>query len=661
MDNTLSLPTLFHERIFRIPDYQRGYAWEKEQVGELLEDLELLNAPRRHYAGTIVLCQLPDELVRMGSDGTRYAAHAVVDGQQRLTTIVLLLNELSRALDVYPDCADLAQGIRKTYVKTKTLDNWPIYKLTLNGSADDFFKAGVLSEPPRTEEPSLRAAVRLRDAKEQAAAHFRRKDESESEHRQSLIEWHRKLTQHLHFNLYEVEKEAEVGIIFEVMNDRGKPLTELEKVKNYLLYASRSLDVDESASDELGEKVNGDWAKILSNLMVARLGSPANEDQLLQMHWIKQYDPQAKNWDGVKTIKSRFGLRKYAERHTDLLGDLRDYIKDLRASSYAFRDARNPFHSGAFDSFPEGVRNDARRWNSKLLRIGVIRTFLPLLMAARQRWPEEPEKYVELVKLCESFAFRTYRVGRAIATYREPAMFRLAYAVAHGMEFDEAVRAMKKAYGEGWARRAFAAFTNAADPSPDYGYNWGGLRYFLYEYEEHLAAEKGASPDVPWQEVARAGLKDTIEHVLPQYIGNRPHPAFEHERYWQKLFTAAEHEEYVHDIGNLALTKWNPHYSNKAFPQKRGEFGAKTEDGKDLLRCYANAHFHQEKEIAAMEKEYWTKESIDARRGKLFAWASERWAVDFSDVDGAGAPEVEPDEEEMDDEVAETEEGDGEA
>ena len=85
MDNTLSLPTLFHERIFRIPDYQRGYAWEKEQVGELLEDLELLNAPRRHYAGTIVLCQVPDALPKRGADGTNYVETHIVDGQQRLT------------------------------------------------------------------------------------------------------------------------------------------------------------------------------------------------------------------------------------------------------------------------------------------------------------------------------------------------------------------------------------------------------------------------------------------------------------------------------------------------------------------------------------------------------------------------------------------------
>ena len=656
MDYTLSLPTLFHERIFRIPDYQRGYAWEEEQVEELLEDLWLLNASRRHYAGTIVLCKLLDE-PRMGSDGTLYTAHAVVDGQQRLTTIVLLLNELSRALDVYPDCADLAQGIRKTYVETKSIDNAPIYKLSLDRSADHFFKASILPETPGAEQPQVRSAERLRDAKEQIAEYFQRKDdESEEEHRQDLKEWHGKLTQQIHFNLYEVEKEADVGIIFEVMNDRGKRLTELEKVKNYLLYASRSLDdVEESARDELADEVNNAWAVILENLMAADLGSRANEDQLLRTHWIKQYEPQARKWDGVKTVKEKFGLRKYVNKHAELLGDLRGYVEDLRDSSVAFCDARNPRWPGAFASFHEGVRNDLRHWSEKLMRIGVIGAFLPLLMATRQRWPQ---RYLELVKLSEAFAFRAYSVARAYSHYREPAMFRLAHEVAHSMEFDEAVRAMKNAYGEGWVRRAFAGFTNAGDPSPDYGYEWSDLRYFLYEYEEHLAAEKGASPKISYQEVARAGLKDTIEHVLPQYIGVQLHPASEHEKYWQKRFTAAKHEEYVHDIGNLALTKWNSHYSNFAFPIKKGSLGAKTADGKEL-RCYANAPLFQEQEVAQYAD--WTKESIDARRAKLLAWARERWAVDFSDADGAEAEYGAPDEEEIDNEVEETEDGDGEA
>ena len=632
MDNyTLLLPTLFQQRIFLIPDYQRGYAWERAQVGELLEDLELLNAPRRHYAGTIVLCKTADAPI-MGNDGTLYATHAVVDGQQRLTTIVLLLNELSRALAAYPDCAPLAEGIRKNYVQTQSHDNWPIYKLSLNKDTHAFYRDSVLPETPSIDQPPVRAAARLRDAKKQIADYLRRADdEPESEHKESLTLWHAKLTQLLHFNLYEVEKEAEVGVIFEVMNDRGKPLTELEKVKNYLLYAASSLDVDEFARDGLANSVNDAWAKILSNLMTAGLGSSGHEDQLLQMHWIMQCDPQARNWNGVKSVKEKFGLRQYDGRHPELLNDLRGYVEGLRDSSLAYCDARNPNRSEAFGEFDKSDRSDLRLWNSKLARIGVRRPFLPLLMAVRQRWPSEPQKYLEALKLCETFAFRAYSVGRAYSNYREPAMFRLAYAVAHGLDFGETVRKMKIAYGEGWTRRAFNAFTSAVNPSPDYGYSWGSLRYFLYEYEEHLAP-KGAEPKVGWQEVARANLKDTIEHVLPQYIGDQP--------YWQERFTSSEHEMYVHDIGNMALTKWNPHYSNFAFPTKKRDFGAKTESG-ELAPCYANSPFYQEREIA--EQGDWTKESIDNRRAKMLAWAAERWRVDFSDVDGASARDDESD------------------
>ncbi len=635
MDNyTLLLPTLFQQRIFLIPDYQRGYAWEEEQVGELLEDLELLNAPRRHYAGTIVLCKTADAPI-MGNDGTLYATHAVVDGQQRLTTIVLLLNELSRALAAYPDCADLAEGVRKNYVQTKSRDNWPIYKLSLNKDTHAFYRDSVLPETPSIDQPPVWAAARLRNAKKQIADYLRREDdELESEHRESLTEWHAKLTQQLHFNLYEVEKEAEVGIIFEVMNDRGKPLTELEKVKNYLLYAASSLDVDEFARDGLANSVNDAWAKILSNLMTAGLSD--HEDQLLQMHWIKEYEPQAKKWKGVKSVKGKFGLRKYAERHDGLLVDLRKYVEGLRDSSIAYCDARKPNRSEAFGVFHESARSDLRRWNSKLVRTGsVIRPFLPLLMAVQDCWPSDQEKYLEALKFCEKFAFRTYRVGRANSNFREAAMFRLAHNVAaRRLGFGDAVREMKRAYGEGWVRRSFDAFTNAAGPSADYGYSWGGLKYFLYEYEEHLAAEKGAPPEVPWEHIASAGLKDTIEHVLPQSIEDQP--------YWQERFSSSEHKEYRHDIGNLALTKWNSYYSNFAFPIKKGEQGSDR-------KCYAEAPFYQEREIAPEDD--WTKESIDARRAKLLAWARGRWYVDFSDVDGAGAEGIEPDEDEMDDEA----------
>lgn len=51
-----TLDEIFANRMFRIPDYQRGYAWEQQQWADLIQDLELLPAGRNHFTGTLVLC-----------------------------------------------------------------------------------------------------------------------------------------------------------------------------------------------------------------------------------------------------------------------------------------------------------------------------------------------------------------------------------------------------------------------------------------------------------------------------------------------------------------------------------------------------------------------------------------------------------------------------
>ena len=80
--------------------------------------------------------------------------------------------------------------------------------------------------------------------------------------------------------MYEVDQEADVGVIFEVMNDRGKQLTDLEKVKNFLLHASVSLNRP-NEPNRLSESVNDAWAEILKQLMSAGLEASADENQLL--------------------------------------------------------------------------------------------------------------------------------------------------------------------------------------------------------------------------------------------------------------------------------------------------------------------------------------------------------------------------------------------
>ena len=408
-----------------------------------------------------------------------------------------------------------------------------------------------------------------------------------------------------------MESKAEVGVIFEVMNDRGKQLTDLEKVKNYLLYSASALNVTQDNRDKFAESVNAAWADILRQLMAAELGSPANENQLLRAHWLMEYDPQPRRWEGSKSIRGRFDLRK--GRHDQLLGQLHHYVQGLRNSCVSFCDALRPNRDGAFSAFSNAARDDIILWNVKFTRIGTSATFLPILMAVRKRWPSEPEKYLELLKLCESLAFRTYRVARYYANYRQPAMFNLAFRVADGMDFDDVIREIKRNYSSKQPRDAFDEFTNAESPQSWYGRR--GLNYFLYEYESHLASAKGGSPKIIWSAVEGS---DSVEHVLPQQIGGQP--------YWQKRFGADTHQEYKHDIGNLTLTKGNPSLGTKPFPDKRG-----VKDTKSY--CYENSLLLEESEIAAKWDD-WTVTTIDERRAILLEWAKKRWHVDFSDVSG---------------------------
>ena len=410
MDNVVSLDDLFHKRLFRVSDYQRGYSWEQRQVREFLEDLELLTPGRYHYTGTVVLHESHPEDQRMDKDGNAYVPVDIVDGQQRLTTIVLLLDGVRRLLAGFSDTARvLSQGILKNFISTDAMNGQRLFKLSLNADTDHFFKESILAEQPGgVEGPQITSERRLAAAKQQIADYLAiNAHPQESTEEEWLHNLYRKIATQLRFTLYQVGDEAEVGVIFEVMNDRGKPLTDLEKVKNYLLHISTALAIP----NELAKSVNGAWAEILRQLMSANLVSSDAEDRLLRAHWLTHYNPQSKQWEGSRSIKQEFDLRKSKDRHEDLLGRLHKYTEGIRAASIIFCDAYQPNRPDAFASFKANseVRDQVVQWSIKLRGTEFVATFLPLLMGVRQGWPDDPDKYLAVLKLCEAFAFRVYR------------------------------------------------------------------------------------------------------------------------------------------------------------------------------------------------------------------------------------------------------------
>ena len=86
-NNLKTLFELFNDKVFCIPDYQRGYAWGKLQINDFWSDLNNLDKDRIHYTGMITV-------------KNKEEYYHVIDGQQRLTTIMILLKVV---LDQFDD------------------------------------------------------------------------------------------------------------------------------------------------------------------------------------------------------------------------------------------------------------------------------------------------------------------------------------------------------------------------------------------------------------------------------------------------------------------------------------------------------------------------------------------------------------------------------
>ena len=100
MNELESLKNIFKDRIFKIPDYQRGYAWTTRQLKDFWEDVVSLPPDRFHYTGVLSLKKVDRNIWSNWNDerwlleDKGYKPFHVVDGQQRLTTFVIFIQAI---------------------------------------------------------------------------------------------------------------------------------------------------------------------------------------------------------------------------------------------------------------------------------------------------------------------------------------------------------------------------------------------------------------------------------------------------------------------------------------------------------------------------------------------------------------------------------------
>lgn len=614
--NIFSVAQLFEGRLLRVPDYQRGYSWEEPQLRDFIEDIELLGDKQVHYAGTVVLHRTERD-PQMDEDGRTHVALDVVDGQQRLTTIVILLCVLRRELARIGAEPNLQEGIRRSFLWVNAHGTRArLTKLSLAGELGDYFERRVLAELPTADAPKTQSEARIDDARVRFTKFLAARGEALGDgYAAWLVGLYAKVTQRLKTSLFSVESEADVGVIFEVLNNRGKPLSELEKVKNYLLYVAAKTDED----GKLARKINKVWSRVLHSLMAGQLTRSQDEDQLLRTHWLLAYDPNERAWDGSRSIKAKIDLR--AGNAPDVLYAAADsYLDTLEEVALSFADIENPQRHDAF----RGVApDDARRreialWVERLHRLGFVAPFRPLLAAARRAGPLDDGGHVELLKACERFSFLVYRVAGCRPNAGRSWLYRLGHRLfLRETDIKSAAASVASAIGWYCRQQAYDRFFEVDPESPRSFYEWGGIRYLLYEWETHLAGPRQVM--LSWRELHQRQPKTTIEHVLPQT------PV---DPYWSERFDDEARRVYTHDLGNLCLTEDNSVYGNKPFAAKRGEAGA-------VGRCYSTSNLFSERALARATE--WTPQAIVARHDELAAWAKERWPWSGGESEDAGA------------------------
>ena len=201
-----TLTSLFAENLYQIPDYQRGYAWEKKQRRDFIQDIDALVEERLtgHYTGTVVVyCGRDAKVQDYGTK--RLTVMDVVDGQQRLTTACLYLSVILRALITKGE-----KGFEREV--SDFLYAGAVCKLTLSNDTGNIFydllKTGRPNTPPRSPHERRLATTYAR---------FQEHIDNQLELRGAfgvsyLKELYHAITQKLHFTFYTIEEECEIGV-----------------------------------------------------------------------------------------------------------------------------------------------------------------------------------------------------------------------------------------------------------------------------------------------------------------------------------------------------------------------------------------------------------------------------------------------------------------
>lgn len=499
----LTISQLLQGRLFRIPDYQRSYSWQKRQREDLFEDIhEAYRSGREHFMATVVGLARDTRLI----DADKFRIVELVDGQQRITTLVLLLKSIEKALDPSdPKESKIRDDLCRLLVKG---DDHNLVLLQTNHDSSDVFASYVRDGEIRADAIIAAADENVVKAAQECEAFVTSWLEvgtlmglvATIRHKLSLI-------------YHELDDEATVYRVFEVLNSRGLDVRWIDKTKSQLMATIYEHVEESSRSDGLHE-MQSLWKDVYRCLgLDANLG-----DEALRFAgtWSETTRPNRvlSEQDASAALLKQAGTKlasivKTAKRLKVVVGKVVDLHNDLRRSA--------------------------------VTRIGHAR-FLAIAIMLRN-FDQKTER--ELLGAWERVTFRIFTLAGKDSRTKVGDYVRLGYDVLNAELPAKMILEAILNLGEGFD----------LDDIIDEGTweDWYGgfneeVRYLLYRYEEHLARESGVKiNESQWAKVWAADPARSIEHIMPQSSG----------------------KSYVHHLGNLAMLPPNVNSSLKDKPPQQ--------------------------------------------------------------------------------------------
>ncbi|GAA4682378.1 DUF262 domain-containing protein [Pseudonocardia yuanmonensis] len=569
--------------VYRIPRYQREYSWQKKEWEDLFQDL--VEAEGAHFLGTIIT-------LNQTKDAVDSTVLELIDGQQRATTLTLLLSSIYSIFKEHRDeLDDDAQFAMISLGKRLVLPggHLRVTPQTQGKNLDDYRRvltiAGLKIESVQLPYFPMRRIHKCFQYFRTAIAEL-----AESEGTTAVEAAERVLhtAQQAILVKIEVASHADAFVLFESLNNRGMPLTPVDLIKNHLLAASSGdgLDVDDAFKM---------WNEMLSNL-----GDTYSTHERFLRHYYNAFKaelPEVLNAQ-VATKSKLIGIYEKL-----LSGDLRARMEALVTASGIYGRVTCVTELDEPTELDDALR--------KLMRAQGAPSYILLmwLLSKRDELKVSDDHLVAVVRRLTSFFVRRNLTGFP-QTYGLPTLFMGIVGNVVGLTGDAVVARI--------VRDLVAVSSSDAEfrdrlEGPIYDENSDVTRFILVSLAEH-AMTKETWRDLWVQE--KGHYTFTIEHVLPQ--GKNLPQAWVDMLGGPDAATTVQ-EAHVHRLGNLTITAYNSTLGNKSFVDKRDRT-----DARGLHIGYRNGLALN---TGLATKDSWTAADIDARTRELAAQVVSRFPL----------------------------------